>query len=94
MDFSHVMAWQIHGTKTFCGLSDPNRWAPSETRLHYKPPNLDRPEELSEADALCYTMPPGSVLWNVLLTPHALLGVRELFDPQAMVEIEGLAYVG
>jgi enamine deaminase RidA (YjgF/YER057c/UK114 family) len=24
----------------------------------------------------------------------ALLGVRELFDPQAMVEIEGLAYVG
>ena len=27
MDFSHVLAWQVYGTKRFCGLRDPNRSA-------------------------------------------------------------------
>lgn len=70
MDFSHVLAWQIYGTKQFCGLLDPNRWAPRELRLNYKNDVIAKPQELTDADALCYTMRPGDVLWNVLLTPH------------------------
>jgi hypothetical protein len=71
LDFSHVLAWQIHGRKRFCGLRDPDRWVPREQRVNYKAGGLARPPELDEArDALCFDMPPGAVLWNILLTPH------------------------
>jgi hypothetical protein len=70
MDFSHVLAWQIYGTKRFCGLRDPQRWAPLEVRLRYKAGELRKPAELSSDDALCYDMDPGDALWNALLTPH------------------------
>lgn len=70
MDFSHVLAWQIYGTKRFCGLRDPDRWAPREVRVNYQPEGFAKPAAITEADALCYTMRPGDVLWNVLLTPH------------------------
>lgn len=70
MDFSHVLAWQIYGNKRFCGLKAPGRWAPWRARVNYKPTEFERPEELKEEDELCYAMPPGSVLWNALLTPH------------------------
>lgn len=72
MDLSHVLAWQIYGTKRFCGLKDPDRWAPKDMRLNYKPGpgNCDRPDDLTEDDELCHMMPPGAALWNVLLTPH------------------------
>ncbi len=70
MDFSHVLAWQVYGTKQFCGLKDPDRWVLRDVRLNYKPGELAKPDGLSDADALCYTMRPGAALWNVLLTPH------------------------
>jgi hypothetical protein len=70
MDFSHVLAWQIYGTKHFCGLKDPDRWAPRDVRVNYKPSEFVKPETQTDADALCYTMRPGDALWNVLLTPH------------------------
>ena len=70
MDFSHVLAWQIYGRKRFCGLQDPDRWAPRETRVRYEAGKLARPAELTEADALGYEMKPGDALWNVLLTPQ------------------------
>jgi hypothetical protein len=70
MDFSHVLAWQVYGTKRFCGLQDPDRWAPRETRVKYEAGKLARPVDLTEQDALCYAMRPGDALWNVLLTPH------------------------
>jgi hypothetical protein len=70
MDFSHVAAWQVYGHKRFCGLKSPGRWAPWKTRMSYSPQNFQRPEALTEADALCYPMKPGDVLWNALLTPH------------------------
>jgi len=70
MDYSHVMAWQIHGTKRFCGLNDPDRWAPAAMRLNYKPYEFAKPTVLTERDAMCFTMRPGDALWNVLLTPH------------------------
>jgi len=70
MDFSHVVAWQIHGTKRFCGLKDPNRWTPRDVRVTYQPGNFAMPEALTPEDVLCYDMKPGDVLWNCLLTPH------------------------
>ena len=76
MDFSHVLAWQRYGSKHFHGLKDPNRWAPRDVRNTYKPEYEDnpsgfsRPSDLADDDALSVEMRPGSVLWNVLLTPH------------------------
>lgn len=70
MDFSHVLAWQIHGAKRFCGLKDPDRWADTTMRLNYRADHFFRPEALTEEDALSYLMRPGDVLWNAFLTPH------------------------
>lgn len=70
MDLSHVLAWQVHGRKRFCGLKDPDRWAPREARVNYRPAEFSRPAGLTDDDALCFDMRPGAVLWNVLLTPH------------------------
>lgn len=70
MDFSHVIAWQVHGTKRFCGLKDPAQWTTREQRVTYNPARFARPDTLTEDDALPYLMKPGDVLWNALLTPH------------------------
>lgn len=70
MDLSHVLAWQVYGRKRFCGLKDPERWAPRDIRVNYKPAEFVRPVELTDDDALCYDMAAGDVLWNALLTPH------------------------
>jgi len=70
MDYSHVLAWQVYGTKHFCGLQDPERWAPRDVRLNYNPGSLSKPEQITSQDELCHTMLPGDALWNVLLTPH------------------------
>lgn len=70
MDYSHVLAWQIHGTKQFCGLREPDRWAPRESRVTYDPSKFAQPTNLDCRDAICYDMNPGAVLWNILLTPH------------------------
>ncbi|GAB5559359.1 MAG: hypothetical protein SynsKO_10060 [Synoicihabitans sp.] len=70
MDLSHVVAWQIYGTKRFCGLQDPQRWAPLELRMSHTCAEVTRPEALTDADTLCYTMTPGDVVWNAMLTPH------------------------
>jgi hypothetical protein len=68
MDCSHVMAWQVYGHKRFCGLLNPDRWAPDEIRR--TPYGITRPAGLTDDDALCYDMAPGDMLWNKLLTPH------------------------
>ena len=71
MDVSHVVAWQIHGTKVFNGLTDPYRWAPLERAADPEwRTGMVRPEGLTSGDVLSYTMPPGTLLWNQLLTPH------------------------
>lgn len=80
MDFSHVVAWQTHGHKLFCGLKDPERWAPKQTRLTNRAGELIRPSELGSDDRLCYDMGEGDVLWNRLLTPHMV----ETADAPAM----------
>ena len=71
MDVSHVVAWQIYGTKVFNGLTDPYRWAPLERAVDPEwRTGMVRPEGLTSGDVLSYTMPPGTLLWNQLLTPH------------------------
>ena len=93
MDLSHVLAWQIYGTKRFCGLVDPDRWADKAARLAYKPGALFKPVDLREEDSLCYDMRPGEMLWNVLLTPHWV----EAGDEPAMslnISHGGLRYKG
>jgi hypothetical protein len=69
MDFSHVLAWQIHGTKQFCGLADPDSKTTRDERVTYKAGEFGKPP-LRDEETLCYEMKPGAVLWNVLLTPH------------------------
>ncbi len=70
MDLSHVVAWQVYGTKRFCGLQDPQRWAPYELRMDCKGLGVSHPPDLTDADTLCYDMSPGAVVWNAMLTPH------------------------
>jgi hypothetical protein len=68
MDYSHVVAWQIAGTKTFSGFKEPDRWTTLEQRVHRH--GVQLPEGVRDEDVLAYEMPPGSVLWNCMLTPH------------------------
>ena len=50
-DVSHVVAWQIEGTKRFCGLRCPSTLHPeSERRKHGQ--TVSPPAELTEADVL------------------------------------------
>ena len=77
MDYSHVIAWQIHGSKRFCGLVDPAAWTTSQQRVTYNPDSFERPADLTDDDFLCYDMPPGAVLWNALLTPHAVTAAAD-----------------
>ena len=68
MDYSHVLAWQIGGTKTFSGLKDPDRWADLETRVHST--GVQKPAAIADDDVLSFEMTPGTTLWNCFLTPH------------------------
>ncbi len=75
VDISHVMAWQIHGQKTFNGFRDPSKYGPIQgivdDRGQY-PQEL--PPDHAPDDLLSYVMEPGDMLWNQLLTPHWVNG--------------------
>lgn len=68
MDYSHVLAWQLYGSKRFSGLKDPEHWAPLETRIQSA--GVKKPLGIQEKDVLSYDMQAGDVLWNCFLTPH------------------------
>ena len=71
MDLSHVLAWQIYGTKHFHGLTEPGRWAPlDEVVQEARREELSKPRGLRPRDVLTFVMKPGDCLWNQLLTPH------------------------
>ena len=84
LDYSHVMAWQRYGTKLFYGLKDPDRWTTPEQRLRCEL-NMTKPTEIIEDDILCYEMPPGSVLWNAISTPHWVDAADEVALTMSMV---------
>ncbi len=70
MDCSHVLAWQLYGTKIFSGLKDPDRFSPIEDSVQKTYRDALAKPELSPDDILAYEMKAGAVLWNQLLTPH------------------------
>ena len=73
MDQSHVLAWQLHGTKIFNSLQNPAYRSPWEERIksvEYGNKKTAKPEDLKESEVLSYIMNPGTVLWNSFLTPH------------------------
>ncbi|MDA0837659.1 MAG: hypothetical protein O3B01_10090 [Planctomycetota bacterium] len=71
MDVSHVIAWQIHGTKVFNGFADPQQRTPVESVIEPEfRKELRKPAGIAEEEVLSYSMGPGDVLWNQILTPH------------------------
>ena len=73
-DYSHVLAWQIYGEKTFNGFLNPDKYAPIENIVikGNAPRSVEVPIH-DPGDVLSYKMEPGDVLWNQLLTPHWVL---------------------
>ena len=71
MDGSYVVAWQIYGTKIFNGFADPESITPLEQAIvpEYRKA-ITKPENPDDSSVLGFEMPPGTVLWNQLLTPH------------------------
>ena len=71
VDVSHVVAWQVHGTKVFNGYVDPEKYAPIQVcvderdRIQWK-----EPPACGAREVMSYKMEPGDLLWNQLLTPH------------------------
>jgi len=73
MDQSHVVAWQMYGTKTFNSLRNPESRSPLAERLksvEFGNQKTVKPFDLEESEILSYSMSPGTVLWNAFLTPH------------------------
>ena len=70
MDCSHVLAYQLYGTKIFSGLKDPDHFSPIEDSVQKSYRDKLAKPELADDEVLAYTMKPGDALWNQLLTPH------------------------
>ena len=71
VDVSHVLAWQIHGTKVFKGFKDPAKYGPIQHVVDNRKEYLiTLPPEVDPNDVLTYRMEAGDLLWNQLLTPH------------------------
>jgi hypothetical protein len=78
IDQSHVLAWQIVGTKRFVWLKDPERWCPPEVRKSlFDSTKIVRPTELAPDDETGVDMRSGDVLWNTVLTPHWVFATEE-----------------
>ena len=79
MDLSHVLAWQRYGVKRFCSLKDPQGFAGQAVRRGQLEAGgsafgIPIPGNLTPREIVEVTMAPGTVLWNVLQTPHWVLG--------------------
>lgn len=70
MDFTHQLAWQCYGTKKFHGLKEPDRWTTLEERAKFKLEGAVKPAGIRPEHEYAIEQPPGTVLWNAVLTPH------------------------
>ena len=72
MDTSHVLAWQICGTKFFNGYKDSYKYSPLDDAVNNRESlrRLNGPPEHDPEDVLSYPMEKGALLWNQLLTSH------------------------
>ena len=94
-DSSHVLAWQVHGVKHFHGFKEPGKRESVEKLVEDRTgialitiPEVD-PEEI-----LSYTMNPGDVLWNQLLTPHWVDAGDDGVAVSVNISHGGIAYHG
>ena len=96
VDISHVVAWQIHGVKTFHGFNEPSKYAPIQhvvdNRGEYR--STLPPEGIDPDDVLSYPMEPGDVLWNQLLTPHWVTGTDDEIAVSVNISHGGVQYGG
>jgi hypothetical protein len=95
VDNSHVVAWQIHGTKSFHGFSDPGKYGPVEGIVDDRSPyRRKHPPEHSPEDVLTYVMEPGTMLWNQLLTPHWVDGGTKSIAVSVNISHGGIQHAG
>jgi hypothetical protein len=100
MDLSNVLAWQRCGTKRFCSVAEPERWAPLAVRQRFCRERerywewYTKPAALQPADCVVHDMPPGALLWNAYLTPHWVDGSDD--QPSLSINIShgGLRHQG
>lgn len=70
-DNSHVLAWQVYGTKNFNGFKDPQAVLPAQQIVDEKQNvRSPHPPEADPESVVTYEMVPGDLLWNQFLTPH------------------------
>ncbi|MBT3345624.1 MAG: hypothetical protein HN712_18550 [Gemmatimonadetes bacterium] len=94
-DNSHVMAWQIHGTKAFHGFQDPSKYGPIQRIVDERNQYRSRlPPEHDPADLLSYFMEPGDMLWNQLLTPHWVDGGNDDIAVSVNISHGGIQHAG
>jgi hypothetical protein len=96
VDVSHVLAWQVHGTKTFHGFHEPAKYGPIDDVVHnrgnYR--SVLPPEGIDPADLLSLEMPPGALLWNQLLTPHWVTGTEGEIAVSINISHGGVQHLG
>jgi hypothetical protein len=98
MDFSHVLACQVYGTKRFCSFAEPEKWADSTTRRQMLTEGHNAytqpiPGDFQAKDTTGCTMVAGDRLWNTLQTPHWVLGGDEM-SLSLNIAHRGLRYRG
>jgi hypothetical protein len=94
-DNSHVVAWQTHGTKTFNGFKDPDKYASARDLVDKKvKPSSLPPADIDPDDLLPYRMEPGTILWNQLQTPHWVTGCSDEIAMSVNISHGGVQHLG
>ena len=93
-DNSHVVAWQIHGTKAFHGFQDPAKYGPVQEIVDARGCRTRLPPEHNPADLLSYFMEPGDLLWTQLLTPHWVDGGDKEIAVSVNISHGGIQHAG
>lgn len=96
VDVSHVLAWQVHGTKTFHGFHEPAKYGPVDDVVHHRDKYVSPlpPEHIEPADVLSCEMQPGDLLWNQLLTPHWVTGSQDEIAVSINISHGGVQHMG
>ncbi len=96
VDISHVVAWQVHGTKTFNGFQDPEKYGPIQDVVDNgkKYRSSLPPDGIDPDDILACHMEPGDLLWNQLQTPHWVTGTADEIAVSVNISHGGVQYDG
>jgi hypothetical protein len=95
VDVSHVVAWQVWGTKVFNGFRNPERYAPLEQCVKAKNSlRREKPPDHPDEDLVRCEMNPGDLLWNQILTPHWVDATKDEVAMSLNIAHGGLRYRG